>query len=89
MTGVLTRVAAGVPEEAHLPESSPPAPIQRLFPAVVLLKAAALIENIGRVVGFDEEIPQNVDPLAIVAGYARLLGRLFQGLSVHWFGYRG
>jgi hypothetical protein len=56
---------------------------------VVLLKATALIENIGRVIGFDEEIPQNVDPLAIVAGYARLLGRLLHGLSVGWFGHRG
>jgi len=55
--------------------------VNGLFPAVVLLEAAPLIVDVREVIGFDEEIPQQIDAFAEVASDTRLLCRFFHRLG--------
>jgi hypothetical protein len=47
---------------------------------MVLLKASTLVENVGRVLGIDEQVREDGDTFAIVATQARLSGGALLGL---------
>jgi hypothetical protein len=63
--------------------------IQRLFPTVVLLVTPALVEHENHVLGLDEEVTQDVDPLLHVPGNAGLSCRFLLGLPPIGFALRG